>query len=301
MPIYSLSSLGVNGNKIVFNDFDYKYNTGVLFRVQKRMASRRELREFDIPLPEISGIADFQTLIGKSYFTIEGIMYPDDEVAFDRGRDALRKACSLDYNQADLNTDDGFLPYSWGQTGGDRMLWVKPLYVDIPESTQGLVQPFRILCKVKRPVIYSATPVTGFVGLVSNPVSSGNASLSFTLPRALGATTYANNGQILNAGDLATYPAFTITGPCANPRVTNNTTGEFIQVNVTLSPGDNLTIVYDEEHIAINRNGVSVYGQLATGSTLFKLKPGVTTFTFAGATDPSAQVNYSFYSAWPES
>lgn len=301
MAIYDISTLGTTANNITFNDFDYVYNTGVLFRVQKRTPNRREIREFDIAIPETNGVADYQTFIGKSYFVIEGTMYPDDETFFDLGREKLRRVSSLILEQADGNADHGYVPYTWDQTNGQRQLFVKVLYVDIPESSSiGIVQPFRILCKVKRPVIYSSAPQSEVIGVTSPPTSTGNSGLSFALPVLLGANIYTYSGTLTNSGDLPTYPSFVITGAANRPKITNNSTGEFIEIDVNLSSSDSLAITYDEDDVIITVGGNSVYNKLVYGSTLFKIKPGTVSFSFSGSSvSPGASATASFYSAWP--
>lgn len=300
--VFDLSTLGTSSNKIVFNDYDYQFQTGLLFRMEHRSPTRREVREFDIPTPEVNGVADFQTLIGKEYLVLSGTMYADDDSYYASGRDLLRTVTSLEINNADQSTDSGYVPYYWTEASGDRQMFVKPLYVDVPEATrQGLVQPFRILCKVKRPKIYSLTKVSGIVGATSTPtISGGTSGLSFGFPVFLGASTYTTGGPAINRGTLSSFPSFTIIGPAINPRITNNNTGEYIEVDVNLATtADTLNISYNEDSIDINRNGVSVYNALTAGSTLFKVKPGITTFTYQGGTNTTSTATYAFYSVWP--
>lgn len=302
MAIYDVSTLGTSTNKIVFNDFDHVQTptTDPLYRVQKRTPTRREIRDFDIPIPETSGIADFQTFIGRSFFIIEGTMYPDDEAGFHTGREKLRKLSSLTIQQEDPNSDGGYVPYAWTENVSKQM-FVKVEYVDMPETTrQGIVQPFRILCKVKRPVIYSGSTQGGVIGVTTPPLSSGNSGVPFLVPVLVGASVYTFNGTFVNIGDLATYPSFVIAGPTNRPRITNNVTGEYIELDVNLGVSDSVSITYDEDSIAITQGGNSVYNKLTTGSTLFKIKPGSVTFGFSGTSvSPGASATVAFNSAWP--
>lgn len=64
--IFDESTLGTSNNQITFNDD----NGTIYYRLKNRVPQRREIREFDIPLQENTGIADFQTFIGKTMFIL---------------------------------------------------------------------------------------------------------------------------------------------------------------------------------------------------------------------------------------
>jgi hypothetical protein len=282
MSIYRESSLGTATNQIVFNHLGvYPY-----YRMTARQPTRREIVEFDIKLPEGMGDADYQTLIGKSYLILSGTMYPKDEVTYDEGRKALRKVASLAIQQADAGSDQGYVPYKWTESDGfNKQLFVKAEYVDLPENSRnGLKQPFRILCKVKYPVIFGQDAITANLGS-STATISGSSSLPFALPRAIGLTTYTSNGAITNPGDLPTYPSFVVVGPISTPRITNTTTGEYIELAVNLATSsDTLIINYDQDTLSITQAGNSVLSSLTSGSTLFKLRSGINQLSLSGAT-----------------
>lgn len=295
--IFDTSTLGTSNNYITFNDD----NGAIYYRLKNRVPQRREMREFDIPNQENSGISDFQTFIGKTMYILEGTMYPDDEDAFAQGRRALRKLASQVIEQDDNDSDLGYVPYKWTEDA-PKQLMMKVLYVDLPEnSRQGIKQPFRLLCKVKYPVITSQTPSTANIGSASAVVATGTSVLPFTLPVVLGATTYSSNGSIVNTGDLPNYPSFVIYGPISNPKITNSTTGEYIEVTTNLASSSNiLTINYDQDSFAIDNDGNSVIGSLTSGSTMFKIEPGTNDLTLTGASVGSgAYATVSVNSAWP--
>ena len=294
--IFDPSTLGTSNNSITFNDDTAE----IYYRLKNRVPQRREIREFDIPLQENTGIADFQSFIGKTLFLLEGTMYPDDENAFHEGRRALRKLASLAIEQDDADSDYGYVPYKWTEDE-DKQLFMKIVYVDLPEnSKQGIKQPFRIFAKVKYPVIFSQTATTTTIG-DSSATTSGNSDLPFVLPVVLGASTYSSNRSITNSGDLPTYPTFVIYGPVNRPRITNNTTGEYIEVDVNLATGsDTLTINYDQDSFVIDQNSGSVISDLTSGSTLFKINSGTVSLTLTGTSvGTGAYATASIYSAWP--
>ena len=304
--IYDPFTLGEPDNQITFNDFSNATAVAV-YRAEARYATKRTLAEFDIKLPEVNGIADFQTLIGSEMYIIRGEMYPQSEDGFHQGRRNLRKVADLTTEQADVSSDNGYVPVIWNETvsgaTAPRQLFVKPIYVDMTESVQqGIVQPFVIFCKVKDPTIYSVTPATGNTGSVSSYTSLGGASgYSFGYPVSYSSSITTVSSTVTNAGDVPAYPTITVTGTVTNPRITNTTTGEYIQVNTSLgSTSDVLIITYNSTKVSITLNGNSVYNNLAAGSTLFKVKPGAIGFSLTGTNlGTAATATISLLSAWP--
>lgn len=294
--IFDTFTIGTPDNLVTFNDFE----GSPIYRCTRRAPTRREIEEFDIPLPESSGVADYQTFIGKTYFIVEGIMYPDDETEFWNGRAALRKLASVQVAQGDSDSDFGYVPLKYTENVAKQQ-FVKVLYVDMQETTrQGQVQPFRLLCKMKYPVIFSQDIVTGIMA-VSPLAGGGGGVLPIVLPSVLGADSGSGTVTVVNAGDIETYPSFLITGTVNRPKITNVSTGKYIEVDVNLGSSDTLIINYDQDSSPLLLSGgTSVYSKLTSGSTLFTIKPGSTVLTLTGTSvgsDSSAVV--SFLSAWP--
>lgn len=293
--IFDESTLGTSNNFITFNQ-----DGTIYYRLKSRLPQRREVREFDIPLQEETGVADFKTFIGKTMFVLEGTMYPDDEETFAEGRYKLKSVASPQISQDDADSDQGYVPYKWTDNS-DKQLFVKVLYVDLPESSRGgIKQPFKLWCKLKYPVITSQTAESAYIGS-STATISGGSDLPFTLPVVLGATTYSSNGSITNQGTIGTFPTITVYGPVNKPRITNSTTGEYLEFNTNLATSnDVLTINYDQDTCTATVGGNSVLNTQTSGSTYFKLIPGINNFTLSGLSMGSgAYATISAYSAWP--
>lgn len=299
MLIYDPSTLGTSTNSINFND----ENNTPFYRLRRDRVINRQITDNDIKLPEGMGVADFQTLMGKVNYILEGTMYPDDEVGYDQGIKALRKLSSLDIEQADTDSDGGYVPFKVTEYDGyNKQLMVKVLYADLPKSSnKGLKQDFRLFMKVKYPAWTTQTSSSATIG-DSTATTSGSSNLSFALPKALGLTTYSSNGALNNTGDLKVYPTITITGPITTPRITNSTTGEYIELTgLNLgTTSDSVVINYDQDTTSIAQAGVSKMNLLTSGSTLFKVKPGINNFTITGATVGSGMTGtISIFPAWP--
>lgn len=300
MSIYTISTLGEPDNRIRFNDI----STDPYYRVSARLPQRFQIRQEDIPVPYQSGTSDFLTLVGESTYVIEGTMYPRSQSSYDAGLAALRAVCDLDLNQADsYATDEGYIPYQWGDAGGDldKQLFVKPLYLEAAETTrQGYVLPFKIICKVKDPTILGATLKTASTAQANPTNTTGTFVLPTTLPAPIGVTTSSVTVAANNIGSLPVYPnAITVYGPATNPKVINQATGEFVQVNVTLSSSsDTLLIQYGKDSFAVTKNGVNVATLLTADSILFKIHPGVNNIQLSGTLSAGAYATVQFYDGW---
>jgi hypothetical protein len=105
--------------------------------------------------------------------------------------------------------------------------------------------------------------------------------------------TVSQSGTFTNSGNTSVYPIFTVSGAMTNPIITNSTTGQYLQLNITTAIGD--TIIIDPSSRSITYNGNPARNILAGGSSWFGFPPGSTTVaTIAGAVDPAAYVNVSF-------
>lgn len=299
MAIYDTGYLGTSANRLTFNNFI----TSPIFRLISRAPQRRQTRELDVPIPFENGISDFETLMGEYSYVIDGTMYPGSESEYDSGIRTLRKVASLDVAQNDNLSDDGYVPYIWADFSGQKQVFVKVMYVQIVEDTRkGLVQPFRFICKVKDPTIYGVTLKLADTSGSDPTTSSGTAIYPFSYPIIYGASTYSVSSSADNNGDLSTYPVgITIRGPVNAPKITNTTTGEFIQVNTNLASTSNfLRIAYDKDSLSVEKDGVSVLNDVTDGSTYFKIRPGSNDLQLNGSSiGAGAYMQLSYRDAFP--
>lgn len=283
MSIFDTSTLGTPSNSLTFND----YNSFPIYRVQSRAPQARQIRDLDIPVPFESGTSDFETLVGKMAYVIEGKMYPSSESDYSTGLAALRKLANLDFEQNDNNSDFGYVPYIYNDNGANnRQVFIKVLYVDIREDTrQGLIQPFRLVCKVKDPTIYGYPSKTASTQGTDVTTGSSSAIFPFTLPIVFGSSTGSVTSTANNLGTIPAYPqSIVVVGPVNVPRVTNIATGEYIEVGTNLSNSSSiLTITYDKDTLTVEVNGNSVLSSVTSASMFFKLQPGANPITLSGS------------------
>lgn len=295
MSIYDVSYLGTLNNRITFNGTEFP-----IFRVQSRQPQRRQIRDLDIPIPFESGISDFETLIGQTAYIIEGTMYPGGESEYDEGLRRLRKLASLDVAQDDVLSDQGYVPYLYSEYNTTKQIFMKVLYVDLPESTRkGFVQPFRLVCKIKDPIIYGGTLKQASTSGADFTTATGSAVHPFTYPIIYGASTSSVSTNANNTGDIPVYPvSINIYGPVNAPKLTNTTTGEYIELaGINLATTSNQVVIsYDKDSLSVLVDGISAQNQVTSGSTFFKIPPGSNIFQLTGSSiSTGAYATISYY------
>ena len=91
-------------------------------------------------------------------------------------------------------------------------------------------------------------------------------------------TTFALKGpktvNIVNQSDVGVPVRIEFKGPATNPRVTNKTTDQYIQVNRGLALGDLLVITTDFGAKRVEINSENVFNWIDLGSHFWQLQPG---------------------------
>lgn len=136
--------------------------------------------------------------------------------------------------------------------------------------------------------------IQGTCGVVG--VSSGGFEFPLVFPlEVAGATGQTNQLSLVNAGDEPTGPICTITGPlAAGWRLSNETTGEYLVVNVDVPPGTDLTVDCRSQVV---RLGDQVLDAQIDGE-FWRLVPGTNTVKLFGEYDPAAALTINAQSAW---
>ena len=133
--------------------------------------------------------------------------------------------------------------------------------------------PVTVLLDAVDPTIYDANVQSAQVGLT---VAAGGWTFPWSFPWAF---TTSTGGLVYatNAGWAPCFPLITIVGPCINPRIEQQTTGETVGFTTTLASTD--TLVVDCYNGSAILNGTaSRLNTLTPGSQFFSL-PGAETST----------------------
>lgn len=112
-------------------------------------------------------------------------------------------------------------------------------------------------------------------------------------------TRFAKSGptriNIINHGDTATPIRAEFVGPATRPRITNETTGEYIEVEAYIESGQTLVVTTGFNDKRITIDGMSKFQLKGQGSTFFWLQPGdnIISYTSDDSTE-TAQVKVSW-------
>ena len=111
-----------------------------------------------------------------------------------------------------------------------------------------------------------------------------------------------NVQTLTNNGNVTTYPTFTVTGPCSNPYIYNQATGQFLSFNVTLGANDVLYADTDSKAVTLSISGgtpAPARNVLVNGSSWFGISPGSTTISFTtGAYTSGSLMTMNYRSAY---
>lgn len=187
---------------------------------------------------------------------------------------------------------------SWARA---RQINCRPTKFDVPMN---LEYSFNYVTGVLEftaadPLIYDS--VQSSAGPTGLPSPTAGLTFNATPNFVFGAST-GGSMSVSNIGNYTTAPVWTITGPMTNPVITDNTTGLFFGVTVTLGTGDVLVIDMGAKTVTLNGTA-SRANQMLQGSTWFGF-PGATTANPTGtrsiglSSSDSAPVTGTFTAVW---
>lgn len=132
-------------------------------------------------------------------------------------------------------------------------------------------------------------------------IKSVNGGLSFPLALPNHFSLVSFYKEIENNGDVEAPVQIEYMGPALNPKVTNETTGEYIQVNMQIDEKEKLVIDTREGKETVNlitpHETIDVYNKIDLSSTFFKLIIGKNLIKYSsdieGAKDKVTIIDYS--------
>ncbi len=132
-------------------------------------------------------------------------------------------------------------------------------------------------------------------------IKSVNGGLSFPLVLRNHFSLVSFYKEIENKGDVESAVQIEYVGPALNPKVTNETTGEYIQVNMEIDEKEKLVIDTREGKETVNlitpHETIDVYNKIDLNSTFFKLIVGKNLIKYSsdieGAKDKVTIIDYT--------
>lgn len=155
---------------------------------------------------------------------------------------------------------------------------------DLSPDRYGVVwQETLVTLQANDPYFYATAPTI-------QDFSIGAALLTFLttdvgdpfLPLSLTASTVLGDVSVTNPGDIIAWPVWTVTGPGSNIILTNLTTNKTLEVDTTLSAGEQLVIDTRPGRKTVTGPGsVNLFGSMNATSVIWSLPVGASTVRVA--------------------
>lgn len=234
-----------------------------------------DVRNDEIPKEGQHGIWDFFSFYGKRTITFEGVIVGANEADISEIRDLLVQVTALPAQPT--TDDDGTVIISWTDPL-DRDVQTEAKILTSPRFTRNMKEKYRldffITLKSANPAIESQD-VTEVNGVRGYPM--GGTTMPFMLPVELG-TTYVNRFTVNNVGSAISDVTIRLYGgasfPINNPRISNLTTGVFMQINVELADETEYVEINTKEGTIVDQDGIDLSGNLEAGSGFPRLDIG---------------------------
>ncbi len=224
--------------------------------------------------------------------TIEVAIYAFSDAEFYAAVDALRAAFQPATDTTKL------LQFQFGGIagGGVRRLNCRPRALALPiERTYWHEMAVATAQLVAAdPLIYDDTLSSGETSL---PSAGGGMEFDATFDLTFGAVSQGGTIYAVNAGTWWAEPLIRVDGPVTNPRVENITTGQTLELDLTVADGE--FALFDVAARTVLLNGTaSRYANLTDDSVWWRLAPGMNEITFRASTPSVAELHLTWRSAW---
>lgn len=135
---------------------------------------------------------------------------------------------------------------------------------------------------------------------IDAPTGVTGLQYPLTYPLDYGGTVTPGSSNALNEGDTETHPLIEISGPCINPKVTNQALGSFLAFNITLALGEVLTVDTNKGTVFLgSTDKFDTRVGLSVPPEDFVLIPGFNGLVFeTPGFSVGAGVNVTWRSAW---
>ncbi len=215
--------------------------------------------------PGVSGVTIAHNLYGGRTITLEGTIRGADRTAYMANRAALEAAVSLRLDSVNVPIARTLYLFDLDFNAYQISVVTKAFSCELTTPTMGrwqlqLAATDFIIESQTQSSVSLALPLSGGVTYpVTYPVQYGSSS---------GGSVSASN-----LGNAAAFPLISLYGPCINPVISNDSTGESIRLNLILITGDVLTIDA-RRRVIVQGASTNRMGSLLQGSKFWAVLPG---------------------------
>lgn len=215
--------------------------------------------------PYQDGDVYIDTMLQPRYIDLEGSITDTDLKEIRKHRGYISRVCNPKLGLGKITLElDGDTKEIPGVLDGSP---------EFPERSRDVWQKFVINWKCPDPYWRDLNQVSRALRAYE-----GKFTLPFTLPFSLG--KQGDRTTLVNEGDVPAPVQIDLQGPVTNPKITNETTGEFIQVNGSIAADEILHIdtTANRKRIEVYKGDFvrSVFGRLAyeSGASFWQLEIG---------------------------
>jgi hypothetical protein len=257
---------------VIINDHTDPEN---LIALQKYPSMEVDIRNDEINREGQHGVWDFFSFYGKRVFVFEGVIIGEDEDSVTTLKKSLDFICQLPAQP--LSGDDGTVLIQWTDPNGKA--WESEAKISSAinygrDMHQKFRLNFMLVLKAPDPLILSQETIE-VDGVRGYPM--GGFMLPFTVPFVIG-VSYINKFEVDNDGTIPADITFRMFGsahfPITNPRISNITTGEFMQVDISLADETEYIEINTKTGEVLDQDGVDQSGNIHVGSTFPRLAVG---------------------------
>ncbi|HWO58541.1 MAG TPA: phage tail protein [Umezawaea sp.] len=234
--------------------------------------------------PQRDGSFDAPSFRSARVVTLEGTAIAPDEDARERAKDRIAAVLADGSGLAELSVRERTVTRRAlvRLSAGTKVIDTTPVSFD-----------WSVQLTAPDPLRYGSEPHQVSCGL---PKPGAGISFPLAFPLEFGEPADGSLAAA-NAGTTVAWPVWTITGPCTQPVIRNDSTGERLAFSLNLADGD--VLVVDTAARTVFLGGASRRAALLPRSAWFGLPPGNSTISF-GAFDntASARLTVSWRDAW---
>ncbi len=240
--------------------------------------------------PGEHGSFDGPAYLEPRTLTVEGIATSVGYASAARARDIVASVCG--------DPSLGLSPLVVYKSGQPTMrMLVRRADETKTEFASPLIFRWSMMLIAPDPRRYSAAENSQAVGLPQ--AGSGGLVFPLVFPLTFGSGASGGEMTLTNAGTLATWPTWTITGPVTGPRIVNTSTNEKLEFDPTFALTGGQTLVVDTAAKTVIQSGVSRRDRLFSAQW-FRLEPGSTGIRFSAisAFDAATSLTGTWRDGW---
>jgi hypothetical protein len=190
----------------------------------------------------------------------------------------------------------------------------QPLYMKMPGQVQRVIYcksmgiryslesvtrtgqvPIQITLQAGDPTWYTDGEIAQTLNLVADAATGFGFPQGF--PLSFGSPTSISTVTVTNGGNKPAGARINIPGPVVNPKILHDTSGAYLEFNITLVSGDYLDIDLLNRTVVLN-GSASRYNTKTPSSRWFMLQPGANQIRFLASAVTASVATVYFKSAW---